>query len=130
MLRKIFIILIFYILSISFSFSMVPAGEGEIEYDKMIREANQSKKYTPSEIKAMQEARREAKNERIRQEMRSFAKSNIGLRDAESSKKSAKLYGTGDGVNKVNIILAIIVLIVGVFMLLYSYLSISHKKKR
>ncbi len=108
---------------------MVPAGEGEIEYDKMIREANKFKKYTPSEIKAIQDARREAKNERIRQEMKSFAKSNIAVSDVEGIKKKTKLDATGGEVAKFNIIISLLVLLLGGFMLLYSYSSMSRKKK-
>jgi len=127
MLQKIFIL---FILSISCSFAMVPSQDGEIEYDKMIREGNQLKQYTPDEIIAMQNARREANNERIRQEMENFAQSTMTSRDVKESKKKTKLDATGEKVaNKVNIIIALLVVLIGGFMLLYSYSLMLRKKK-
>ena len=121
-------ILIVYIFCISCLFAMVSSDQGEIDYDKMVRESREFKKYTPEDIALMEKERREAKNERLRLVMKSYERPRIAQRTVKIDGIDEKDESKGDKILGGNVIIAIIVLIVGVFMLLYSRSLFSRKK--
>lgn len=123
-------ILIIYIVCVSCTFAMVSSDQGEIDYDKMVRESRAFKKYTPEEIARLEKERREAKNERLRLVMKGYERPRIAQKTGKGDNADGKDESKGDKILSGNVIIAIIVLIVGAFMLLYSYSSFSRKRIR
>jgi uncharacterized membrane protein len=121
------IILVIYIFCVSCSFAMLSSEQGEIDYDKMVRESREFKNYTPADIARMEKERREAKNERLRLVMKGYERPRIASQTRKIDATGEKDGTKGGEILSRNTIIAIIVLIIGVFMLLYSHSSFSRK---
>ena len=111
-------------------YAIVSSYQREVDYDKMLRESSKIKRYTPTEIENMQKLRRERRNAGIEYKMQQLTRPQsvsklIDKKDWSSNRKMEKSINKRGREPTV----AIIVLIVGAFMLLYSYLSMLRKKK-
>ena len=111
-------------------YAIVSSYQREVDYDKMLRESSKVKRYTPTEIEEMQKLRIENRNAVIEYKMQKLTRpqsvSKLIVKKNLSSDRKA-----GKPIKKLDHrpIVVIIVLIIGAFMLLYSCLSMSRKKK-
>lgn len=122
------ITILILVITLNSVYGLTSAFDGEIDYDKMVRDYSRRERMSPEDIEAMQQARREHRNMIIRQKMQqqSLESRNKEKREIKRSRRENMVL---DEVSlKGNIVLALIVLILGIFMLLYSYIKFRRNK--
>jgi len=128
MLTRVFFIICFF--SVNISYAIVSSYQAEIDYDQIVQESSKRKQYTPKEIEAIQAVRRNQRNAVIAHKMDNISRPKISKplsvgsakKVSQSDKREVKPVDRGT-------IIALIVLLIGGFMLLYSYSSMSRKKQ-